>query len=184
MQALCQHRCPPFFWTLPTRIDQQIRNPSVAVLFARGRTPARPVNANCTESNGRHGRFAKRRTTGPWRNGRDCLNAATVLDCVGWRAMTSRAEIALRRMGRAQRNPSLSQAAVDGYRCAPPILQSGSKRAGANAQIQIVRSLSCSTHFRLNPDMRHVRFAFHVQSGSVMRQYCNNRPPKFRKANR
>jgi hypothetical protein len=27
---------PAVFWTLPTRIDRQIRNPSVAVLFLRG----------------------------------------------------------------------------------------------------------------------------------------------------
>jgi hypothetical protein len=31
----CQHRCTPFFWTPLTRIDLKIRNPSVAVLFAR-----------------------------------------------------------------------------------------------------------------------------------------------------
>jgi len=48
-------------------------------LFCAGRIPATPGNANCAEPKGGRGRFAKRRTTGPWRNGRDCLNAATVL---------------------------------------------------------------------------------------------------------
>jgi hypothetical protein len=40
MQGSCQHWCTPFFWTPLTRIDLQIRNPSVAVLFCAGRIPA------------------------------------------------------------------------------------------------------------------------------------------------
>lgn len=52
--------------------------------FCAGRIPATPGNANCIESSGGRGRFAKRRTTGPHRNGHDCLNAATVLDCRAW----------------------------------------------------------------------------------------------------
>jgi len=69
-----------FFGRSLTRIYLQKRNTSVAGLFCAGRTPATPMNADCAEGRGGHGRFAKRRTTGPWRNGHDCLNAATVLD--------------------------------------------------------------------------------------------------------
>src|SRR5438128_10102408 len=61
---------------------------SVAALFsAGGRIPATPGNANCAEVKGGRGRFAKRRTTGPRWNGRDCLNAATVLTAVSGLAM-------------------------------------------------------------------------------------------------
>jgi hypothetical protein len=148
MQALCQHRCPPFFWTLPTRIDQQIRNPSVAVLFARDGHRQTPVNANCIESNGGHGRFAKRRTTGPWRNGDYCLRGATVPDCARNVAGKNRT---LRRMGRAQRNPS-PRGPHDGYRCAPPILHAGRTRR-ADAQVQIVRLITCSK--RISDSIRH-----------------------------
>src|SRR5215207_988858 len=49
-------------------------------------------------------------------------------------AMTSQAKIALRRMGRAKRNPSRSRAAIDGFRFALPILQIGhSRRASERA---------------------------------------------------
>src|SRR2546428_1257451 len=82
---------------------------SVAALFsAGGRIPATPGNANCAEVKGGCGRFAKRRTTGPRWNGRDCLNAATVLIAPPGLAMTlAGSNRTLRRMGRAQRNPSL-----------------------------------------------------------------------------
>jgi hypothetical protein len=53
-------------------------------------------------------------------------------------AMTSQAKIALRRMGFASLYPSY---------------KSGTLEEQANPQIQIVRLLSCSTHFRLNPDI-------------------------------
>jgi hypothetical protein len=81
MQGSCQHRCPPFFWTPLTRIDLKNTQPFRSRAFCAGRIPATPGNANCAESRGGRGRFAKRSTTGPCRNGRDCLNAATVLDC-------------------------------------------------------------------------------------------------------
>jgi hypothetical protein len=159
MQSSCQHRCTPFFWTPFGRIARQKSKPSVAVLLCAARTPTTPVNANCGESRGGRGRFAKRRTTGARRNGHDCLNVATVRSAALGRAVTlASRNRTLRRMGRAKRNPSPSRAAIDGYRCAPPILQIGH---APNAQIQMVRSISASK--RISGSIRtsrDVRFAF------------------------
>ena len=181
MQGSCQHWCTPFFWTLPTRIELQRRSPSVAVLFRAGRIPTTPVNGNCAESRGGHGQFAKRRTTGPCRNGRDCLNAATVLDCpLGFAMTLAGRNRTLRRMGRAKRNPSPSRAAIDGYRFrlrslsyggqgAPPILQIGHTR---RARVTKPQNSDCPTDFVSN--------AFQTQSEhramSVSRSTCRAVP--------
>ena len=170
MQSSCQHRRTPFFWTLFRQIARQKRNTSIAALFCVGRAPATPANANCGESRGGRGRFAKRRTTGARRNGHDCLNAATVLSAALGRAVTlAGRNRPLRRMGRARRNPSPSRAAVDGYRCAPPILRSRTfKERGRRA-----RKFRWSDWFRL-------RSAFQTQSGhrglSVSRFACRAVP--------
>src|SRR5689334_9359957 len=73
-----------FFGRSLTRIDQQNRNTSVPVLLARDGYRQRRGMRISTESSGGRGRFAKRRTTGPFRNGYHCLNAATVLDRRAW----------------------------------------------------------------------------------------------------
>ena len=82
----------------------------------------------------------------------------------------------LRRMGRAQRNPSPSRAAMDGYRFrlrslsyggqgAPSILQIGHTRRARATKSQ---NLDCPTDFvskRISDSIRtsrDVRFAFHV----------------------
>jgi hypothetical protein len=157
-----------FFGRSLTRIARQNRNFSVATLFARDGTPATPVNENCTESRGGDGRFAKRRTTGPYRNGHDCLNAATVLIATTGRAVTlAAAEIACfvgwversethhcpghQLMGIAAPHPSYKSTT----------LQIGHTRRTRmrTRQIQMVRLISSST--RISDSIRtsrHVRF--------------------------
>ena len=94
------------------------------------------------------GGFAKRRTTGPCRNGDHCLNAATVPIAVLRRAATPTST--LRRMGRA-------------YRCAPPILQIGhalrlfeSVKTRVDQQTQNARLMPSSMLFRTQSRHRTV----------------------------
>jgi len=189
MQSSCQHPCTPFFWTPFRRIARQKSRPAAAVLLCAARTPATPVNANCGERSGGRGRFAKRRTTGARRNGRDCLSAATVWSAPSGRALTLASRNRLRRMGRAKRNPSPSRAAIDGFRCALPILQIGHAR-GASGRANSDRAIDFvfEAHFRLNPDIApcpvRVSRVARFRSEGRMRHYCNNHLPKFRKANR
>ena len=149
------------------------------------------------ESRGGHGRFAKRRTTGPCRNGRDCLNAATVLDCaararddarrsrncthfVGWVEPTGpafgRPDDKLRETHHRSRQQLIDIAALHpSYKPVTLDCNLGSfgaavKNEDVNPQIQIVRLISSSKRISdSNQTPRQVRFALHVQSGSLPR---------------
>jgi hypothetical protein len=163
--------------------DLKKRNPSVAVLFCAGRIPAMPGNANCAQSSGGRGRFAKRRTTGPCRNGRNCLNAATVLECAARTRDDARRgrNCTLRRMRGAtclrsldEREAEAKPITVPGRNrltSLPPLARHGREERGRRSlKIQIVRLISSST--RISDSIRtshHVRFALHVYSGSLPR---------------
>ncbi len=131
-------------------------------LFCGGRIPATPGNANCAEVKGGRRRFAKRRTTGPRWNGRDCLNAATVLIAPPGLAMTlAGSNRTLRRMGRAQRNPSLFPAGeLMGIATLHPSYKSGTleergrEPANSDGPVDFV----LEAHFRLNADIAPCSF--------------------------
>jgi len=92
------------------------------------------------------GGFAKRKTTGPCRNGYHCLNAATVLIAV---------------LGRAVRASTIGHA-LRLFEFAQHVRENTGERANSDCPVDInIDAISDSI-----PTSRHVRFAFHVQRGS------------------
>ena len=148
MQGLCQHRCTPFFWTLPTRIDQQIRNPSVAVLFARN------GHRQCRKM-----RIALRVAAGVDDSQsvelRDRAGMATTVSARQQCWTMTLAEVALRRMGRAQRNPSLSGHKLMGIAALHPSYKSGALEERGARTRKFGGPIDCvlEAYFRLNPDI-------------------------------
>ena len=157
MQGSCQHWCTPFFWTplgeLPGK-NALFRSRA----FSAGRIPATPVNADCAESSGGRGRFAKRRTTGPGRNGHNCLNAATVLSAAFGRAVV--AASTFRRMGRAQRTHHSLRQQLMGIAALHPSYKSGTLEERGHEPVNSDCRLDfvLDGHFGLNPDIAPCSF--------------------------
>jgi len=104
--------------------------------------------------------------------------AAEVAHFVGW---------VVRRMGRAQRNPSPSRAAIlMGIAALHPSYKSGSLAKPSNSDCPV--DFVLEAHFRLKSDIAPCSFrAPRVERfppASRMRHSCNNHRPKFRKAHR
>ena len=154
MQALCQHRCPRFFGR------------SLRELTSKYATLPWPCFLRGTDT----GNASEMRTALRVTAGMDNSQSVELRDRCGmemtisarqqcWiapagRAMTSQAEIA-HFVGWVERSKTHHLAARMMGIAALTHPTSGHTRKArtANAQIQIVRLLSCSTHFGLNPDI-------------------------------
>lgn len=150
MQGSCQHRCTPFFGRPLREFDWQIRNLPQPCFFARdgyqqrqGMQTAARVGVGVDDSQS----VELRDRAG---NGHDCRNAATV------QRSTYLTIGHTRRFGPLDRDLSSLGTAV--------------KKQATKPQIRIVRLISSSKRISdSNQTSRHVRFAFHVQRGSVPR---------------
>jgi hypothetical protein len=164
MQGSCQHWCTPFFWTLPYANCPAKMHSSVAALFCAGRTPATPgmrtalrVGAGMDDSQS----VELRDHAGM------AVTVLTLQQCwialPGLAMMRAAAEICtLRRMGRAQRNPSPSRAAIlMGIAALHPSYKLGSlairfAREAANSDCQV--DFVLEAHFRLKSDIAPCSF--------------------------